>query len=395
MNQRKRFPIWLIILIIGIALAAALVVLKPTPKPKPQPAKVPERVSVVPAIASTRALPVYSQGSISPRREIDLTAEVTGRISAVAANYVSGESFSAAQVLVNIDDANYRIALTQAQAQVADATQLLAIERGKGLQAQREWRDLGDQQANELFLRKPQLLAAQAQLQSAQAALAKAQLELDRTQISAPFAGRIRETYANLGQFVTAGSKIARVYDAHLAQVRLPLSDSQLALLDLPLGFRAANNEGPVVTLRATVAGQPRQWLGRISHMEASLDLKTRMYYAVAEIDQRSDANKNNPLVIGLFVEATIEGKPIEEIIQLPRSAIFQRDKIVRIDQNNIAHPLQVKILASTDAGVYVKALLGNGDLVATGRQGYLFEGAEVTPIHAAEIESSIVGETE
>ena len=82
------------------------------------------------------------------------------------------------------EKADYEFAIARARAQEAASAQRVAEERGRNLQAQREWRDLGTTEANDLFLRKPQLRAAEASLAAAQADVAAAELALERTTVS-------------------------------------------------------------------------------------------------------------------------------------------------------------------------------------------------------------------
>lgn len=374
----KNIPRWLLILSVGLLVALALVWLKPRPAPRPAPAPALEKVAVALVQPQTLALSVRAQGSLSPRREIDLVAEVAGRVVQVADHFVSGAAFRAGETLVQLDDANYRFARVRAQSRVAEATQLLAAEKGRVRQAQREWRDLGDAEANALFLRKPQLAAAEAALASARADLAQAELDLARTRISAPFDGRIRETRVNLGQYVSPAAAIARVYDSQVVELKLALTDAQAALLDLPLGFQAEPGQGPAVTITGTVAGQTRQWLGHIRRTAASLDTKTRMYSAVAEIHQAD--YPDSPLIIGLFVQAEIAGRPLPQVVQLPRSALINADQLMLLDADNRVRLERVQVLARDSEFVWLRGDLQAGQRAVLARQGYLLPGEQVEP---------------
>ncbi|BFM13682.1 efflux RND transporter periplasmic adaptor subunit [Simiduia litorea] len=381
MSLIKRIPLWLIIVLLGAIIALLLHLLKPTPKPKPAPAPSVAQVKVVQANPTALALPVFTQGTVAPRREIDLVAEVAGKIVTVAPNFVSGAFFTPSDILVNIDSANYVLAEIRAAAKVADAQQLLASEKGRALQAKREWRDLGNEDANQLFLRVPQLAAAEATVNSAQADLAQTQLDIARTKLVAPFSGRIRETYVNLGQYVSPGSKIARIFDSEVVEVRLPITDAQAALLDLTLGFRAGSKRGPNVELTGTVAGRDLSWLGRITRTEASLDTKTRMYHAIAEVVISELPADTIAPVVGLFVHAKIDGRSIEDVIKLPRSALYKSDLLLALDENNRVVQLNAKVLSKTSAYVWLQADLLPGAWVVTERQGYLQPGVQVEPL--------------
>ena len=94
-----------------------------------------------------------------------------------------------------------------------------------------EWRELGSAEANDLFLRKPQLRAAELAVTAAEADVAASKLALERTVIRAPFDGRVLQKRADVGQFVGNGTPLAQVYAIEALELRLPVSDAQLALL--------------------------------------------------------------------------------------------------------------------------------------------------------------------
>src|SRR5690606_21005202 len=158
---------------------------------------------------------------------------VSGQIVSVEPAFADGGFFSRSEALIQIDDRDYQVALLNSKARLAEAERLLAEEEGRSLQAKREWRDLGNQTANDLFLRKPQLAAARAQVASARADVEMAELNLERTRIRVPFDGRVKEIFADLGQFVSVGTRLATVYDSTVVEVRVPLTEKQAVLLDL------------------------------------------------------------------------------------------------------------------------------------------------------------------
>ncbi|MDQ2076820.1 efflux RND transporter periplasmic adaptor subunit [Marinimicrobium sp. ABcell2] len=375
----RRLPPALIILVLGAALMAALITLRPRPEPRPEPEPPPPVVDVTRVVLEDRALTVRSQGTVEPRREIQLVSQVGGTVVDVAPNYASGGTFAAGEWLVQIDERDYRFALAGAQARLADAQQALAAERGLSRQAQREWRDLGSEDANALFLRKPQLAAAEATVAAAQADLERAQLDLERARVSAPFRGRIRDTLVNLGQYVAPGTPIATIYDASVAEVHLALTDGEAALLDLPLGFDRDEEVFPEVVLSGEIAGERYQWQGRITRTQASLDAQSRMFHAIVEIPEPFNRERQPaPLLMGLFVEAEISGRSIPGLAALPRSAVFQRNQIYTVSDEGEVTPKQVRIVRVEADRVWVKGDLRDQEAVITDRQGYLRPGVQV-----------------
>lgn len=373
----------LLILTAGSLVVIALAVNKPTAKPQAtaQPA-LPE-AHVIAITPQTLRLPVFTQGTVAPRREIDLVTQVGGRITEVGPDFVNGGFFAAGQTLATVEPRDYELTLIQAEARVAQARQELATIRGQARQARREWRDLGNAEANDLFLKKPQVAAAEAALAAAEAERDQARLNLQRTAIAPLFAGRIRETYVDLGQFVSPGSKIARIYDASTAEVRLPLTDAQAALLDLPLNRAPDTPASPLpVTLRGVIAGQPHVWQAVIRRTEASLDTRSRQYYAVAEIDQPfASHHGQTPIIIGLFVEAEIRGRALPDVIQLPRTAVFGGDQVFVVDADNIIHQQTAEVISRNDHNIVIRGSFGPDQRLVIDRQNLLTDGIRIVPL--------------
>lgn len=383
-----RNGLWaLVVLLLGGGLAYALLVGKPGPDPETAPEVTPLGVDVVVAAPETRALSVETQGTVRPLREINLVSQVAGKVVEVSPRFARGGFFAADELLVKIEDVDYRLQIARAESQVAAARQKLAEEEGRALQAQREWRDLGSEKANALFLRKPQIAAAQAALKASEADLEAARLDLARTRISAPFNGRISEKHVDLGQYVTPGSAIATVYDTNIVQVLLPLTDRQVALLDLPLSYYDSDTPqervGAPVELRARFASREWQWQGTIVRTDANIDESSRVVYAVAEVERpfaREEGSERPPLSPGLFVNATISGRQLPEVVELPRSALRSDGIVMVVDEDNRAQARQVRILDSDAQKIWVRGL-EFGERVIVTQAALVLAGMEVAPV--------------
>jgi RND family efflux transporter MFP subunit len=289
-----------------------------------------------------------------------LIAQVAGKIEQVADNFVEGGFIVADEVLVQLEQQDYRYASQRARARVADARQLLAIEKGRVRQAKREWRDLGEKDANDLFLRKPQLASAQAAVVAAVADLEQAELNLQRTAVRVPFDGRILEKFVGFGQYLAPGAPVARIYSTDVVEVRLPLTDRQLGLLDLSLRRDEAGQHGVAIPVHliGRFGGVDWQWQGTITRTDASIDSRSRVMYAVAEIRDPfvPDANSGRPpLLIGQFVQARISGRRQDNAIALPRQALRPENTLWLVDDDQRLQVLPVTVLQSDDKQVLVK----------------------------------------
>lgn len=352
---------------VGVAVLVALFATKPQPQ-RANAAPRPVAVFVAEAERGDVALTVDSQGVAQPRTQINLVPQVAGRITFVNPDFIEGGFFEAGETLIQIDDADYRLAVTRASAQVAQAQQALAREQAEAELAASEWEELGEGEASALTLREPQLAEARAQLAAAQATLQSARLDLQRTRISAPFAGRVRSKNAGLGQYVSPGTNLGEVFATDTVIVRLPLTDHDLSLLGIPVAYNAASDErgGVPVTLSATVAGRHHEWQGRITRTDSVIDPQTRVLYAIAEVEDPygSAASEGAPLAIGMFVNAAIQGREIDNAYVIPRNALRSGDSVYIVREGGALEIHTVDIIDSSPERVIASSGVEAGDLV-------------------------------
>lgn len=368
-----------IILVLGLLIAAALYWFRPQPKLRPPAVDIVPVVSVMEAQPATQILQVHTQGTVAPRRAIALVAEVSGRVLELNERFADGGAFVEGDVLVTLNDKDYQYQLIEAESQVAMAARELALEKGQARQAKREWRDLGNQEANALSLRQPQVQAAQSQLAAARAQRDLARLNIQRTTLVAPFSGRAQQRYVDTGQYVTAGMTVADIYDSSSAEIRLPLSDRQLAFLDVRAGQLLAPEEQPLVVLSAVVGGQQRQWQGRLVRIDASVDENTRFYSAIARVPQPFDLQRHAyPLVMGLFVEAAITGRSIDDVIGVPEKALVDRQWVYVVN-NGVVEKRVIERIRNEAGQVLIRGELAAGDQIIVSDPRVLAEGMPVT----------------
>jgi|TARA_B110000908_G_scaffold45607_1_gene55593 RND family efflux transporter MFP subunit len=374
----RTFIIPLIIVVVFIFGAAGLMatapVLEPTAK-KP----VPTTVRIVEVEPKSVRLMVNSQGSVMPSTESQLIPEVSGRVVWMSPNLVAGGYFTEGQLLVRVDDVDYRNSLERAQATLerAEAEEQHARYEYQRLESLAE-RNLTSRSQLENSLRAQRV--AGANLRDARANYEQAQESLDRTQISAPFTGLVRSEAVDIGQFISRGSAIATLYASGQVEVRLPIADRQLAFLDLPPTLRGELPEGlrPKVTLTTEYAGQQLVWQGEIVRTEAEIDVSSRMVQLVARVP---NIDGQTPLTVGLFVNAKIEGLLAEDIVTLPRSALRNNGQVLVVDTDNKLQFRTIKQLRLYQDNVLVKSGLSRGERVCLSPLQTAIEGMTVSPI--------------
>jgi RND family efflux transporter MFP subunit len=366
----------------GVTLMATSPELEPD-VPEPVPTTV--RVQVVEPRAIK--LSVHSQGTVSPNTESQLIPEVSGRVQYMSPSLVNGGHFQAGDVLLRLEDQDYRSANQRAAAALARAEAeyehaRFEYQRIESLEA----RQLVSRSQMENMLRAYRV--SEAALQDARANVEVAKRDMERTAITAPFTGLVRDERVDIGQFVSRGTAIATLYASDQSEVRLPIADRQLAFLNLPVGTlgELPAQEQPNVTLRADYAGQQMVWHGTIVRTEAQIDTASRMVNVVARVTNR---DQSAPLSVGLFVNAEIEGLTVDDIVVLPRSALREGNRVLIVDGENRLRFRNIEPLRLYHDDVLIKAGLEPGERVCLSPLQTPIDGMTVNPVADGQLAAS------
>ncbi len=327
-------------------------------------------VEAIPAEKTSLNFLVYSQGSAQPRTETTLVAEVAGKIVSVSENFIAGGFFRQGEVLLQIDPSDYETALLRAQAGLASRKAQLADQQARSEQALKDWTNLGRSgEPSDLVLRKPQLAEAQAGVQAAEAELKEAERNLQRTRIRVPYDGLVRSKLVDVGQFVAPGTPLGVTFAIDTAEIRLPLSASDLAYLDLPSATRLDQAHRVPVTLTAETEGKNRSWHGEIVRTEGVVDSTSRVVYAVAEVVDPYGVlglSEQPEMRMGTFVRAEIQGLRVDDIVVLPRPVLRADNTILVANEERLLEVRPVTVARSEPKLVYISEGIKAGDLVVT-----------------------------
>ncbi len=392
--MRLALRILLPLIVIGLGAFAAITMIQSRPAPETQTVEVtPPSVRVIVAQPQNVRLKVSAEGTVAPRTETELVPEVSGRVTMISESLAVGGFFEEGEVLLEIDRREYELAVVRAQAAVSQAELRLATEEEEAEVARNEWKSLGQGEPRPLVVRAPQIAEAKAMLASAEAAYEKAEYDLERTVAKAPFAGRVREKRVDVGQFVSRGSSVARLYSVDYAEVRLPIPDKELEFVNLPLAYRGQKGRaaGPLVTLVADFAGQRHTWQGRVVRTEGEIDPRTRMVQAIAQVaDPYGKARPGRPpLAVGMYVEAEIFGKTAAGVYVLPRVVMRGADQVLVVDKDNRLRFRTVDILRTESDQVIIRSGLEAGERVASSVVEAAVDGMKVQVLEEPKTETA------
>ncbi len=332
-------------------------------------------VQVTMVSPETLIIPVYSRGEVTPTHQVQLTLEVPGQVVQVSPHLVAGGFFNKGEVLLKVDDSRYRLDIVRSMAQVVSMRQayqqikeeMESAEEIPGLPSPRKYRA---QKVEE----------ALARLRAAEAEVQLARIQVEKTRLVAPFTGRVHTAIVGVGQYVSPGAQLAQIYPTDTLEVRLPLSEQQLAVLDLS-SITGPEQHAPSVRLKLDFSGKTYFWQGRMVRTEAGVDARSQLLYAVTQIDQpyiRDPAQPDRPmLVVGQFLEAAIQGKTINQVIKVPRDALYNGDQVWIVEQGRLKRRM-IQTAYKNRQWAYVQSGLTAGDRVVLSPAEFAIDGMKV-----------------
>jgi RND family efflux transporter MFP subunit len=378
---RKIVPVVILVSLLGLAYF----IKSNPPQSKYRDARPAAQMLVETQRISTQSYPVrvQSYGTVAPRTQTALVAQVGGQIVEVSPAFRDGGFFNKGDVLMRIDGRDYDADVNIAQAAVIDAQQALAEAQARSEQARKDWERLGNSEApSPLVLREPQLQAARARVLSAQSTLDKARLDRARADIVAPYSGRVLDAQVDVGQVLVPGTAIATVYATDVVEIRLPLRNADLPFVQLPVSARTSTSSQGVPTrveIRSEL-GTPTVWPAQLVRTEGAIDPTARQLHVIAQIDDPfgPGSDGRTPLKIGQYVTAEVEGIVLDNVIVIPNSAIYQGSYAYTVEEG-VLQRKQVQVAWQNDTDAVIKAGLVTGDELVTTSLGQVTSGVRVT----------------
>jgi RND family efflux transporter MFP subunit len=371
-------------ILLGSIVITVVLIRNPTRVSESSPEIIPISVRVAEVQSESVQLFIESQGKAQAARQASLSSNVQGPVAWVSPSLEAGAYVKAGEPLLRLELADFETAVTrsrasyeQASAEAAFATADLA--RITELAAKRL--------ASESELQNAERAAtvATARLADAEATLKQSELDAERSILRAPFNAVVASRDVELGQFVNRAQSVAVLFDADSVDVRVPLAIRQLGYLDVPMGFRGEfdSAQAPQVELTGSYGGKQYTWEGKLLRTEATIDPNSNTVQSIIRIEQPSAdrGGESIPLPIGLFVEARIAGKLVEDIISLPRSVIRNNSQVLVVDAENKMYYRDVDIYRLEQDRVLISGGLLPGEKICTSPIQAVVDGMSVRPV--------------
>jgi len=377
MNSNKRILVPLGIVVAGAALTGILIATGGSASKE-----VPEVKSLLVETLDTQPedipIPVRGTGVVTAAQQVALVPQVSGKITKTDSRLLPGGRFKVGEVIAHIDPRDYIALRDQAQSQAQRAELELALERGRGEVAQREWELVGEEgtEPSDLALRKPQYALAEQNVVAAKGALKQAELNVSRTRLTAPFNAVVVSENIDVGQVVGPGTVAATLIgtDQLWVKVSLPMSEVDV------LKFRDSEGHGsPARVIQRLADGRIVEHSGHALQLGGALDPQTRLAQITVAIDKPFDSETSPlPLLPGAYVEVIFEGLLASQVIRLPRASVYNGNT-VWVAADAILERRTVEITGSDSDSVLVASGLKPGDAVITTALSLPVEGTPVS----------------
>ncbi|MDX6574610.1 MAG: hypothetical protein QOE96_563 [Blastocatellia bacterium] len=375
----------------------------------------PPAISVSTTAAVSRQLPRYfeANGSLAPNQQADVAAETSGKVAAVGVDL--GSSVRRGQMIVKLDDADFRIRIEQAQAQLDQAKATVRQNEAKiGLRPGQKFnpenvpevagarsaleladknlrryeklvetgdvsRSAYDQQKSQRDQLAEQYQALIHQAQQNYAAVANAQAAVDAaaTQVSlakrnlgytvvvSPMPGYVSDRPADIGEYVSPQQKVATVVNLNPLRVRIDIPEQAIPQI----------RSGESVSV--SVSGYPdRNFAGRVARVSPNVTASSRTLTIEADVD-----NPKAELKPGQFATVRILLPQSAPAVLVPQRALrtISGSTYVYVIKNGHAEQRLVQSGQTEGDLVEIQSGVAADEVVATSNVDQLSDGAAVT----------------
>ena len=264
---------------------------------------------------------VSGPGRLSSVAEIDIISEASGKIEPGKVALKKGAGFSKGDLLFEVypDEAILALKATKSQYQntLAGILPDLKIDYLDAVDGFRKFfsaisvdkplpplPEITDDQLT-IYLASQNVISQYYSIQ-------QAELQLNRRTVKAPFNGTYKEVYLEAGAYTNIGGKVARAIRTDALELEVPLKRSDAGWVNI---------NDPV-----TVYSENRDltWKGRVIRKSQYVDESTQSQ----EIFIRISGSGKQSLIAGEYLHASFPVRPIEEVMEIPRNAVFNSNEV-------------------------------------------------------------------
>jgi len=374
----------------------------------------PSIIEVTTMAAVSRQLPQYFEatGNLAANEQTDVAPETSGRVAAVGVDI--GTFVKKGQLLVRLEDADFKDRVDQAQAQLDQAKATLDQNRAKiGLKPgqkfnpdnvpevaaaraaldlaeknlkryeklvetgdisrtafdiQKSQRDVTNEQYKALVHQAEQNYAtvanSQAAVSAAQTNLSLAKRNLSYTNVTAPMAGYIADRPADVGEYISPQQKVATIVNINPLRVKIDVPEQAIPQI----------RQGESVSV-GVAAYTDRTFSGRIARISPNVTANSRTLSVEADVD-----NPNGELKPGQFATIRVLLPQKGTAVMVPQRALrtISGATYVFVIKNGFAQQRLIQGGQTESDMVEIKSGISADEVVAISNVDQLSDGVAV-----------------
>ena len=318
---------------------------------------------------------VVATGTVQPVEDVNLSPLVSGQVIRRDPAFTPGGFVKKNQVLLQIDPADYRNTLELRRSEYMQSQTTLDTEMGRQEIAVQDLQLITDdslfgndplsEQERQLVLRKPQLNAVKANIGAAKAAFDQARLNLERTTIRAPFDAHILSQNVTKGSLVSQGDILGRIVGTKEYWVVATVPVSKLQWLSFPDDDSEKGSSVRVENSSAWPDDAYRE--GYLDRQIGALDGQTRLARVLIKVKDplatTTELEGKPKLMIGTFVEVSIQADAIPNIVRLNRDYVRSNETVWIMKEGKL-EIRKVEIVLTDDTHAYIRSGLEDEEKV-------------------------------
>lgn len=277
----------------------------------------------------TNSAAISATGRLSSQEEIDLSSEVQGQILAGSVVLREGAKFNKGDLLVRIFDEevknNLKASKSKFMTSIASILPDIRIDFPESYAKYEKFFNSIkiDQPLPELpglDSEKEKVFLASRNILNDYYSIKSAEVRIERYKMYAPFDGTFTNVYMEVGSIANMGSRIASMIRTDKLELSVPVEAGDIYWINIGDKVDVTTQDGS------------HHWEGEVVRKSGFVDPGTQSITVFVNLKPAP----GNPLYQGQYLRATFANKTIENSIEIPRNALFNKNKVFVVTDNTL-----------------------------------------------------------